>query len=725
MYSCLLFCALGLPGADLLPYQGVPLSAESRDTRGNLSIPAVYTDSGAWHGFHLPDERHGGSFPGPLIIAQEYSLHLASAIEAVTVSRDGAHLLPQQARLHTQSLPWGLFQRLSWQGAELEMSLEYFNSRTAIVTTRVINTGNLPQTLTLEWHGTPFDTHNSQPLLQAPQLQSTESGAQIRWALLPARDTWNRLIDGASYQLDFEGGREASLEDDKGYRVKAEVHLAPNESQNFRTAHSYFHTEQEAAAGHFLWADVAPALTANRARWQHRFALLKPSGDPALDRAAAKAVMTLAHNWRSAAGALKRDAVTPSISYKWFNGVWAWDSWKQAVALARFDTALAKSNVEAMFDYQFSADDPVRPQDAGNLPDAIFYNMGPERGGDGGNWNERNGKPPLAAWAVWEIHNQAPDLDFIKHMYPKLVAYHQWWYRNRDHNGNGLAEYGANAHPAHLHDGKANPKAILEAAAWESGMDNAPRFDERDTLKVLENRAADGRLLGYSLSQESVDLNAYLFAEKRFLATLADALGDADDAKAWRADADALGKQIREQMWDESSGFFYDLDSLTGKPLLGTGKGVEGWIPLWAGVATQQQADVMIRRQLSADTFGTLIPFPTVSADNGAFAPAKYWRGPVWLDQLYFALVGLEKYGAEDKAKALANRLFTQGQGILGQAPIRENYQPLTGEGLHATNFSWSASVILLAHQQWLLEAGSQAPLSDRQTQKPILLNLP
>ena len=34
-------------------------------------------------------------------------------------------------------------------------------------------------------------------------------------------------------------------------------------------------------------------------------------------------------------------------------------------------------------------------------------------------------------------------------MYPKLVDYHNWWYRNRDHNGNGLIEYGATAHPKH------------------------------------------------------------------------------------------------------------------------------------------------------------------------------------------------------------------------------------------------------------------------------------
>lgn len=34
-------------------------------------------------------------------------------------------------------------------------------------------------------------------------------------------------------------------------------------------------------------------------------------------------------------------------------------------------------------------------------------------------------------------------------MYPKLVAYHDWWLRNRDHNGNGVPEYGATRDKAH------------------------------------------------------------------------------------------------------------------------------------------------------------------------------------------------------------------------------------------------------------------------------------
>ena len=52
----------------------------------------------------------------------------------------------------------------------------------------------------------------------------------------------------------------------------------------------------------------------------------------AYQRAAVKSMETLTTNWFSPAGAIKHDGVVPSMSYKWFVGMWAWDSWKQVVA---------------------------------------------------------------------------------------------------------------------------------------------------------------------------------------------------------------------------------------------------------------------------------------------------------------------------------------------------------------------------------------------------------
>ena len=72
--------------------------------------------------------------------------------------------------------------------------------------------------------------------------------------------------------------------------------------------------------------------------------------------ATVKAMETLITNWRSPAGMFKHSGLTPSMSYKWFNGVWGWDTWKNAAGIARIDPELAKDGIRCMFDYHILAD---------------------------------------------------------------------------------------------------------------------------------------------------------------------------------------------------------------------------------------------------------------------------------------------------------------------------------------------------------------------------------
>lgn len=96
--------------------------------------------------------------------------------------------------------------------------------------------------------------------------------------------------------------------------------------------------------------------------------------------------------------------------------------------------------------------------------------------------------------------------------------------------------------------------------------------------------------------------------------------------------------------------------------------------------------------------FFTAMPFQTMSADHPKFDPLNgYWRGPNWLDQSYFGVQALRNYGFDTEADAARTKIFATAEGLLekGKA-IRENYHPLTGKGLHAHNFSWSAAHIIM-----------------------------
>jgi putative isomerase len=263
----------------------------------------------------------------------------------------------------------------------------------------------------------------------------------------------------------------------------------------------------------------------------------------------------------------------------------------------------------------------------------------------------------------------------VKEIFPKLLRYHRWWYTHRDHDRNGLCEYGST-------DG------TLQAAKWESGWDNAARFD---SAKMLQNNSH-----AWSMDQESCDLNCYLFVEKYCLSRLATIIGDLRLSVDLFRQANLLADQISHKMWDENTGFFYDIRIGTGRPVVVAEP--NGWIPLWAGIAGKEQAAQIVKKIMNPSEFNTFVPFPTVSAGSPAFNPEKgYWRGPVWLDQAWFALKGMRDYSYTREADSLMIKLMKNCEGMLDPSmPVRENYHPLNGKGLNASGFSWSAAHILM-----------------------------
>ncbi|NUR26615.1 MAG: glycoside hydrolase [Catenulispora sp.] len=680
--------------ADVLNVQGVPSGALPGDPNTDVNPIGVFADRGAWHAYALPkvsDTASYGAFTGPLYIAQEYPWWLSKGISHLTLSENGHALDLSKATNPTfHSLPGLLRQTFDVDGLRVTMELRYASDRTALVQAFVENMSGRPRTLNVGWTGSllrPAD----EPMKSAPSLQGTATGVAVGFAKV--RETWDYLTDGTEkFQITHAEPVTTSVAGDSyTTSMRAPLALSPHGRHTLSWTESYTFTAGDYAAEQ---STIARSLAAPSAvvadddrRWRAYVAAATHGVAGDQRRLAVKSVETLITNWRSAAGALRHDGVTPSISNKWFSGLWAWDTWKQAVGTAVFDPSLAESQIRSMFDYQVTASDPARPQDAGMIPDCIFYND-PATGG--GNWNERNSKPPLAAWAVWSVYQRNGDVDFLREMYPKLAAYHDWWYRTRDHDHNGLAEYGSTVDPANATD-----EDRRQAAAWESGMDNAPRFDATLGTGVVTNTDASGTAVGYSLTQESVDLNSYLAAESSVLAQIADRLGHHDAAGRYRSSAAATAKAIQQRMYDPATGWFYDTALGTGERLTARGRGIEGAIPLWAGVATQAQAAAARSKLMSPTEFNTHLPFPTVAASSPYYKPTGYWRGAVWLDQAYFALEGLTHYGYTTDAKSLAAKLRTDAEGLAGDGPIMENYNPTDGSAMNSRGFSWSAALLL------------------------------
>ncbi|WP_370354055.1 trehalase family glycosidase [Catenulispora sp. EB89] len=684
----------------MLDLQGVPTVALPGDPATDVNPIGVFADQGAWHAYALPkagDTASYGAFTGPLYIAQEYPWWLSKGISHLTLSENGRPIdLASATNPVFTSLPGMLQQSFDVDGLRVVMQLRYASNRTALVQAFVDNTSGHARSVAAGWTGSLLRPA-AEPMKSAPSLHATSTGISVGFAKV--RQTWDYLTDGTEkFQVTHAEPVTTSVAGD-AYTTSLDqpLKLGPHGRQTLTWTESYTFTGADYAAEQPVVAKTLRApgavVAADERRWRG-YVASAVRGVPASQQAlAVKSVETLTTNWRSAAGAVKHDGVTPSISNKWFSGFWAWDTWKQAVGTAVFDPTLAESQIRSMFDYQVTASDAQRPQDAGMIPDCIFYND-PAQGG--GNWNERNSKPPLAAWAVWSVFERNGDVNFLKEMYPKLVAYHDWWYRNRDHNHDGLAEYGSTVDPQNV-----TAEDKRQAAAWESGMDNAPRFDAALGAGVVDNTDAAGNVVGYSLTQESVDLNSYLAAEDGVLAQMALRLGHWSDAARFQASQKTVATAIQQKMYDPASGWFYDASLGTGQPLTARGRGIEGAIPLWAGVATPAQAASVRAKLVSPTEFDTRLPFPTVSASSPYYDPTGYWRGAVWMDQAYFALEGLKRYGYTADATALAAKLRANAAGMMGDGPLMENYDPADGSAMNSRGFSWSAALLLeLAHQR-------------------------
>lgn len=586
-----------------------------------------FTDAGSWMGFTLPEkDKWINGFCGPFSLDMFRRQWMAQSATIVSFAKDSSHTFIPDSTCY---YPGELYMSASSSIGNISQHLSFINAETALLR---------------------IETDQADDLM----LTGSQWGKDVI-VTVDQNSVIARHPSGESIALTFTTDAEL-LKVDNNYTA-----LIPKPKRIVNVAISFFTSEKEMTAGLQNLPDLLnnpnTALKANAERWESYLTkILRTDMTPEYDRIAVKAVTTLISNWRVRRGGLLHEGIIPSHAVGYFVGFWAWDSWRFSAGTAKFDPELAKNNIRAMFDYQ---------QPDGMIIDCIYT--------DPSENNARDSKPPLVCWAVDEIFTHTRDTTFVAEMYPQLLSYYKWWYKKRDHNQNGMCEYGST-------DG------TLEAAAWESGMDNAIRFDN---AVMLRNNGADD---AWSMDQESVDLNAYLALECKLLKKFAGLLNTTFDGPDYT-------KEVADYFFDKNINFFCDRRLKDGSFI--EEPGCEAYTPLWTKIATQEQVDSMLPILQDTAKFSTYIPFPTIAADNPKYNPRGYWRGPIWLDQTYFAIRGLRNYGYNKLADEYTLQVFDRLSGLKEGAPIHENYGTHTGERLKAPHFSWSSSHLLMLYDDY------------------------
>lgn len=606
----------------------------------------VFSDLGSWIGYALPENEaneNTGGFVGPYMMTGRGWIASALAQPSMTVNGERFDFARniQTAKYY----PGKLVQEFRNEQVYFVTELCYESAQTAVIRTSVRNISDKELDISLSYEGGLLGKNAS--------LKAMDKGVLI-----------NTGVEDAQLAVRFLTADQVNVVGKDSLRVAEKISLALASGAEYNGAYTETFAFDEASLQNELKAqssmNVEQVFTKNEERWNGYLASIFKGESPYLKenkyrRVMVKAMITLVSNWRTPAGDILHDGCYPS--YCGFFGVWSWDSWKHASATALFNPELAKNEIRCLFDYQ---------AENGMIPDYV------SRFKERINW--RDTKPPLAAWAVMNVYENTGDKAFVEEMFDKLYKYHQWWYTDRDHDKNGVCEYGST-------DG------TLIAAAWESGMDNGVRFDEAEMLKNEPENA-------WSMNQENICLNSFLYAEKGYLAKMAQMLGKNELADKLTQEAKALKEHIQTKMFDPETGFFYDTR-------IGTGEfikvmGAECWLPLWAGIATPEQARQVLDKMLDPTKFNSTVPLGTLEISHLRFRPTRgYWRGPVWIDQVYFGVMGLRKYGFDKEADMFVRKYIANAQGLLTDGPIHENYNPLTGETLNCPNFGWSSAVTL------------------------------
>ena len=403
--------------------------------------------------------------------------------------------------------------------------------------------------------------------------------------------------------------------------------------------------------------------------------------------------------YREAGGSLPYPFLAPG-SNQYLDMLWDWDSWLSNIALRQIllEHGTDRDRREAL------------KYEQGCILNALSYG-----GMDGWIpiWIERNAppreemlkrrnpwksnmhKPTLAQHAAFIVRNMEGDAEWLREDFYTLQAFVSKYLNFHRHKATGLLY-------------------------WETdeaiGVDNDPSTFYRPHE-----------------SSGSIFLNALMYKELEAIAYLADCLQMPDIAGRYRVEAEQLRADIRTHCWDPRDGFYYSVDlnllpvekpaieSLqpgdlylhVGQPrtydcLIQRFSVWSGFMALWAGIATPEQAAEIVERQFhDTRSFNAPAGIRTLSPlekmyDTRASGNPSSWQGPIWINVNYLVFRGLIRYGFTDEARELAEKtILLLGRDYERFGALHEYYLPDNGEPVLNKGFqNWNLLVLNMA--AWL-----------------------
>lgn len=324
----------------------------------------------------------------------------------------------------------------------------------------------------------------------------------------------------------------------------------------------------------------------------------------------------------------------------------------------------------------------------------------------------RRGQPPLFPSLLRTYYealpaDEKPDSEWMQESIRAAInEYRSVWTDENHRTPTGLTRYYESAKGIPMETEEGHFDSIFHIHAHAAGMElreyqgaylrgeihNAELDDffAHDRAGRASGHDTSNRLVGRAAHLNPAELNALLYKYETDIADMLEQHCDreltgwnseTERSDEWRNAAEERKNRMTDILWDNEAGMFVDYDFKQNKQV--RYGNATGFYPLWAGLATIEQADSIVRSLLpKLEQAGGLAASDEESRGKvTAQRPLRQWDYPFgWAPHQMLAWEGLEKYGYHLHAQRLIYKWLHMilSEALRYNGAIAEKYDVVT-----------------------------------------------
>ena len=195
---------------------------------------------------------------------------------------------------------------------------------------------------------------------------------------------------------------------------------------------------------------------------------------------------------------------------------------------------------------------------------------------------------------------------------------------------------------------------------------------------------------------EDVFVNSIYILNLKILVHLLHEIDNEKDARAIQQKYFLSKDALVKKCFDKEKKIFFDLYSKEEK--VSRVVTIKSLMPIILDIDSKFVNTLVKNYLLNNNQFDVAYPVPTVARSEPSFSPNPpfiahepiIWRGPTWVNTNWYLVKGLKKHGFKKEAQHIIDRTVD----LIKLSGYREFFNPFTGEGYGAHNFSWSTLVV-------------------------------